>query len=335
MIKNQGHINILLIEDDEDDAFLIQKYLKGQCECTVVHAVSLENVMQEYSQILFNIILLDLNLPDSSGPATIIQTKALIPNTPIIVLTGSDDDETVVSALENGADDYLSKGEINKQNLKRIILFTLERNKLLLQIMEREEMMKELYLELEEKNKQLQHLAIRDPLTGLFNRRYIDESLERDIAITIRNKMHLFFLVFDIDNFKLINDTYGHSAGDSILVQITGILVRTCRDSDICGRFGGDEFIAYGTYANEKDYLLLSKRLISSIRDEKFIHDNTIIKVSVSIGVSTLNMENPDPQQLFVNADTALYKAKEKGRDRIVGFYKENYIEITKQVDEI
>ena len=321
-------IKILLIEDDIEDAFLITKNIGCKGECKLIHSETLEEGVTQAQDGNFDVVLLDLNLPDSGGENSIKTIKELLPNTPIIILTGSNDEETALKSLENGASDYLSKGEINKNNLKRIILYSIERNKLNKSIQEREEKLKVLYKELEHKNKLLLDLAITDPLTGLFNRRYIDEAIDKYISNAFRNSINLFYVVLDVDKFKNINDTYGHDAGDTILKQIASVLEKVCRDSDTCGRFGGDEFIAYGNFSEIDDYLYFPKRLMKYMREEKFTHNGNIIDVTISVGISILDKEKNDKIKLFKDADKALYRAKEGGRNKIVSLKGNEFIEI-------
>ncbi len=318
--------SILLIEDDIDDAFLIKKALNCQSGSHFVHTTTIQGTLAQSGDFKPSIILLDLNLSDSRGSDTINTIKRSFSNIPIIVLTGSDDEETSMTALEHGASDFLSKGEINKNNLKRMIVYTLERAKLVQELKDREEKLNELYGELEIKNKQLLELSIKDPLTGLFNRRYIDETLKREIANIHRNEINLFFIIFDIDKFKLINDIKGHDAGDAILVQLSNVLEKSCRNSDVCGRYGGDEFIAFGTYEKDTDFLLLAKRLQLAVRDTTFSYKEDVINVSISIGVSTMDLNCRTPEQLFLDADNALYQAKENGRDQTVGYNKPDFV---------
>lgn len=325
---HQEKNNILIIEDDEDDVFLVKKNINCKGDCEISHAFTLKEGLEYIKSQDFDVVLLDLNLPDSSGSDSIISIKKQSPNIPIIILTGSDDQETALKSLESGANDYLSKGEINKKNLNRIILYAIERGKLNQLLLEREEKLKKLYIELEAKNKQLLDLAITDPLTGLFNRRYVDETLDKEIAKVKRNKNKLFYIVIDVDNFKYINDTYGHNLGDSVLLQIATILKKTCRDTDVCGRFGGDEFIAYGTFSEEIEFFNFPTRFMDSIRNADFIYENNKITVTVSIGIAILDNTNPDTKNLFISADKALYKAKENGRNQIVGFKNDKYVEI-------
>lgn len=313
-------ISILLIEDDPEDAFLVKKNLNCNKNCKIEHFTTISEVVDHSDRVDATVILLDLNLPDSNGVSTIKTINRILPNIPIVVLTGSDDEETSMSVLDYGGSDYLSKREINKTNLRRIVLFTIERDKLNKELIEREVKLKELYEELQQKNKLLAELSIKDPLTNLYNRRYIDETLKKEISQISRTKNNLFYIIMDIDRFKDINDTFGHDAGDFILVQISKILKINMRDTDVCGRFGGDEFIIYGLYKEEVDFLLLAKRIHENILNSTFKYNDHIIDVTASVGVSSLNIDALEDKQLLLDADKALYKAKETGRNKVVGY---------------
>jgi diguanylate cyclase len=166
---------------------------------------------------------------------------------------------------------------------------------------------------------EVQHrLARTDALTGIPNRRYVDEVTKGECARAVRHKTPLCVAMVDIDRFKDINDTYGHKAGDEALMQLADLARRSCRRGDVVGRYGGDEFLFVLPEAD----LGAAARFVNRFRTEVAGHvfqlsSNQSMRMKVSAGVARLSQK--DPQKLSVlmkEADEALYEAKEKGRNR-------------------
>ena len=160
-------------------------------------------------------------------------------------------------------------------------------------------------------------LAVHDGLTGLYNRRVIEEILKRETEIFKRTGVPMCILLIDIDHFKKINDTYGHSVGDKVLKAVSQVLAKDLRVSDAVGRWGGEEFLVILPGTNIKDGLTVAQRLRSNV--EKEVKKITGFPVTVSIGVACLE-EGDDPKGLLDKADKALYLAKSKGRNRVEVF---------------
>ena len=160
-------------------------------------------------------------------------------------------------------------------------------------------------------------LSIIDGLTGAFNRRYLEEILAKDFEKFLRYNHIFSIIMMDIDHFKKINDTYGHQAGDEVLKHLVSTVKRTIRSSDVIARYGGEEFciIAYGT--EKDDAIYLAERLRSIIKNSEVIFKNNKITYTVSFGVSTTHKGIKNHEELLRKADTALYRAKNSGRDRV------------------
>jgi diguanylate cyclase (GGDEF)-like protein/PAS domain S-box-containing protein len=165
----------------------------------------------------------------------------------------------------------------------------------------------------------LQHQSIRDPHTGLFNRRYLEEILEREIRRAQRGGSPLSLILFDIDHFKRFNDTFGHEAGDLVLREVGALLRDDCRDSDIPCRYGGEELVLGLPDTDLHGAWERAERLRRAIKQLQLVHRGRALGgVSISAGIASFPEHGESPEQLLRLADHALYRAKGEGRDRVV-----------------
>ncbi|MCL4395952.1 MAG: diguanylate cyclase, partial [Chloroflexi bacterium] len=165
----------------------------------------------------------------------------------------------------------------------------------------------------------LRDQAIRDPLTGLFNRRYMIETLERELHRSRRRATPLGVVMIDMDQLKQVNDTHGHAAGDAVLRRLAGLLQEQTRTDDVACRFGGDEFILILPEASFENTLRRAQELWRSFRDMRVeFHAQTLEGLAISVGVAVYPQDGATPQALLHQADTALYQAKREGRNRVV-----------------
>jgi diguanylate cyclase (GGDEF)-like protein/PAS domain S-box-containing protein len=164
----------------------------------------------------------------------------------------------------------------------------------------------------------LRSQSIKDSLTGLYNRRYLTEMLDREIRRAIRAEQSLGILMLDLDHFKKFNDTYGHDAGDAVLRQTAAFLTKSIRAEDIVCRFGGEEFIVILPTADLKAAHARAERIRSKLRELTVLHQgHSLGMITVSVGVAALPLHGTAPQALLDAADAALYRAKREGRDRV------------------
>lgn len=161
--------------------------------------------------------------------------------------------------------------------------------------------------------------GIKDGLTGLYNKKYFLDRIDSDYAHAQRHDTSLALLLFDIDHFKKINDTYGHPAGDSVLKKLTRIVRKTLRTADIFARYGGDEFIVLMRNVDDAGALVLAQRIRGRIKKQEFVFEDTRIPVTVSLGIGTLSDNVNNAAELVQVADKYLYKAKQAGRNCIGG----------------
>jgi diguanylate cyclase (GGDEF)-like protein len=239
-------IKLLLIEDDQADAELLKDALSRLRYMTVdlVCANSLSNAFAQLNGLEPDIIISDLGLPDSQGLETLIKLSEKVPEVPIIVLTGYDDEELAVGALKSGAQDYLVKGQIDINILYRSIRYSIERNSLI---------------------QQLKSISITDELTGLYNRRGFLMLAKKQLELATRINKTMWMIYMDVDNMKWINDNLGHHEGDRALIDTANILKRTFRESDIVARIGGDEFVVVSLEESETGTESMKSRISTDI----------------------------------------------------------------------
>src|SRR6266567_544997 len=168
--------------------------------------------------------------------------------------------------------------------------------------------------ELEEANNQLRRLAVTDELTGLRNRRAFEERLVMEFSMARRRKRELAVLLIDVDNFKLINDRWGHSAGDEVLRRLGMILRTTVRLPDLPARYGGEEFVVLLPESGEESAMGLARRVMQRVADEQWENDS----VTISVGMAAMNESLMNGYQLVELADEALYAAKRAGKNRVM-----------------
>lgn len=161
--------------------------------------------------------------------------------------------------------------------------------------------------------------SVKDPLTGLYNRRYLEETLEREIRRAVRAEQSLGILMLDLDHFKKVNDTYGHDAGDTVLREAGSFLTKSVRVEDTVCRFGGEEFVIVLPTANAEAARSRAERIRSKLRELTVLHQgHSLGRITVSVGVAELPVNGTSAADLLAAADAALYRAKREGRDQVV-----------------
>ena len=165
---------------------------------------------------------------------------------------------------------------------------------------------------------ELYRMAVIDPLTGAYNKRYLEERLKEEFSYSLRNQLPLSFLMIDIDWFKAVNDTYGHPAGDFVLAQVAEIAKSVIRQEDVLARYGGEEFSILLKGTDAPGAQTLAERLRHLVDENRFEFEGKPIHTTVSIGVATLQGKNlADYEQMVKAADTLLYQSKNSGRNRV------------------
>ena len=290
-------MKILIADDDPTSQYLLARTLKKWGYEVVVCSDGIEalKVLQENR---IKLAILDWEMPGMNG-IEICRYMRGIPefSTYLLLLSARNKQTDVIEGLESGADDFIRK-PFDAAELKA-------RLKTGQRIIELEESLKE--------------QAIRDPLTGLYNRRYMEEILGREIKRAERKGSEIGLILADIDHFKKINDSYGHQAGDLVLKIIGKFLLENVRGGDVVCRFGGEEFLLILPEASKQATVARAEKLCRDVRDCQIEYRNRQIgPISFSAGVSSFPQHGDTTDKLVHSADMALYEAKEAGRDRVV-----------------
>ena len=282
---------ILLIEDSPSDAQLLRLLLRAEPQFSVVTATRVSRGIASLSESSFDLVLLDLSLPDGEGIDTLRRVRCAARNVPIVVLTGLDDEAIAISALREGAQDYLLKGETDRSLLLRVIRYACERNRLMAD---------------------LQSLALMDTLTGLYNRRGFVTIATEQLKLAQRMGHSVALAFIDLDDMKRINDELGHEPGDQALVATAAILKSTFRASDVIARLGGDEFIVLAIGAHHGAVNRLHKRLKLAL--DRYNQKQSSPPLSFSVGFAHYNpltAGRTSIEDLMIQADQAMYVEKQ------------------------
>ncbi|HXX58083.1 MAG TPA: diguanylate cyclase [Thermodesulfovibrionales bacterium] len=300
---------ILVVEDSETQASRTKEFLEAT-GYEVLCARDGISAIKAAKTASFDVILLDLLLPDLNGNEVCrwLKLNNETRGIPIIMLTVRGSIEDKVAGLEAGADDYLPK-PYNEVELNARIYAALRTKALQDELRQRNKQTEELLTKVE-------FLAITDPLTMLFNRRRIEDILENELKEGKRYKQPITCLMIDVDNFKQVNDLYGHKAGDSVLREIAQLIKLSLREVDIVARWGGDEFIAILPQTDIKRAIEPASRILGAISIRKF-EQIPAERVTVSIGIASADEFTDTDEKLISAADFALFEAKRKGRNRI------------------
>ena len=300
----QPLIKILICDDDQADRKLVRTYLKRMTdrEIVLLEAGHTEEIQNALDKGRIDLVLMDNQMPGKSGMEWLaeIAKKQLVP---VVMLTGSGTEEIAAQAFQEGAVGYLPKGSLSQEKLQNIIDVALDKWTRLQQAMADKE--------------KLEILATFDSLTGLYNRRAILGKLHELINLANRYKEDFSLSMLDIDHFKRVNDRYGHLTGDEVLEKIATLIRRNIRDTDIVGRYGGEEFIIILPKTNLSSAWVVAERLRTIIeKTEMKDSAGNVFAITVSQGLAGWERDE-DATSLISRADEALYKAKEKGRNRV------------------
>ncbi|MEO0574611.1 MAG: EAL domain-containing protein [Pseudomonadota bacterium] len=293
-------MEVLVVEDNEAGAEMVTISLRRVdrgINVTAVPTISDAKIAIDGND--FDIALLDLSLPDSYGLGTIKELQRHSNSLPIVVLSGDDDEHTALSAARLGVEDYIAKTEYIGAPFIRTLRYAIERKK---------------------SEQRLRDLADYDQLTRLSNRQRFNRQLLKAIGHAERSGELMGLLFIDLNEFKEVNDTLGHHAGDELLSQVALRLRNCVRSGDLVGRIGGDEFaILAEAICSPYDAEIVAGKVVEALRIP-FVLGGHSVTIGASIGISVFPHDACDAEELLTRSDIAMYQAKRSGRNNIM-FY--------------
>jgi diguanylate cyclase (GGDEF)-like protein len=240
-------------------------------------------------------VLIDLGVSSADPSLAVDQIRSAAPDVPIIALTETADEAQAVEIIRRGAQDCLVKSDLSPAVLTRAVRYAVERKR---------------------SEVRLVHQALHDPLTGLPNRALFIDRLGVALDRSRRTGSSVAVLFVDVDNFKDVNDSMGHAAGDRLLIEMSGRLRKMLRPMDTVARFGGDEFtLLFEELSSEREVVLIAERIGASVRAPIRLETGETT-VTASIGIAMVTDPSVPPETVIREADAAMYRAKELGRSR-------------------
>ena len=293
---------ILVVDDNKNNIFTLRCLLEDEFKDIIIQeALNYQEALTSTIMSPPNLILLDVQMPEVDGfeLANMLKSDSQTKNIPIIFLTAFfKEDEFVQRGYDLGAVDYLTK-PIEEKRLYNKIHFHLN--------MHKQEQA------LVQHNNELKRQSTTDQLTKLYNRKYFDDTIEKEMQRATRYNTSLSIIIADIDFFKKVNDTYGHIAGDNILADFAALIKQNIRTTDMAFRYGGEEFVILLPNTTAQDAKLLAKKLRTIVNNHTF---NDPKKITCSFGISEYKA-GESKETFFKKADDALYFVKENGRNNI------------------
>jgi diguanylate cyclase (GGDEF)-like protein len=305
-------LRVLVVEDNAGDARLLREMFgkENPDSFEMTHVSTMREAVIHLAKSEADIVLLDLGLPDAYGLESVRQARAAAPGIPLIVLTSLDDEVLASEAMKAGAQDYLIKGQVENRALPRALRHAIESHRIQVET---------------------EFLARHDPVTNLPNRLVLNDRVSQAIRLSRRRKTVTAVVFLDLDRFKYINDSLGHAIGDQLLHSVSLRLLACVRGSDTVTRQGGDEFVILLTeMAHPQDAAKSAKKILLSLTAPHFIGGNEL-HIDGSIGISVYPADGEDAETLIQNADTAMYHAKENGRNNFQFFAAEMNVKVVER----
>ena len=293
-MRSLARYEVLLVDDDPDDAPNVAASLEAASldAFRVTRVGSFAAALGRVAAGGFDVVLLDLTLPDVPGVRAVSELRRVAPGPAVLVLGNLDDEGLAFEAVLNGAQDYLIKGQSDAGLLRRSIRHAIERQRV---------------------ERGLSQLARHDPLTGLPNWALFQDRLSQALRRLERHGDLVGVIFIDLDGFKAINDRHGHLAGDRLLVAVAKRLLRVVRRTDTVARLGGDEFtIILEHLQGQADAAWIAEKVLASLR-QPFELGGFVVGLGASLGIALARQPGQPAERLTRQADAAMYRAKAAG----------------------
>ena len=310
--EERAELKVLIVDDDLVDREMVSRLLgKLSCRCQIYEARTVDEGLALFDDNMFDVILLDYRMPQRNGIEMILELKTHVRNygSAIVMMSSAENEELVTECLKSGAQDFIPKADITLERLQSAITHAQTRFSL-------EQELRQNYLASKE-------LAETDCLTGISNRFVFEESLAIAMVNNARSQCYLGLILFDIDDFKLINDSYGHDIGDEVLKATSQSVASVLRGHELFARIGGDEFVIM--LANVKEafqFNEIASRILGLFKEPLIINDLSI-KIQLSMGIAIHPDNDMTSKELIKCSDIALYRAKKVSGNKMCFFYPE------------
>lgn len=295
-------IKILVVDDEDNFRSTLKDFLAAHNH-QILEAGNGVQALEVLDKEEVDLVISDMRLPKMDGITFTHKVKERRQDLPVIVMTAYASIESAVEAMKAGASDFITKPFKFAH-----ILFIIERAI---------------------ENKQLREMAVKseyykklsnlDGMTSLYNYRFFKEMLKHEVDRHTRYNRSLSLLMIDIDDFKRVNDSYGHLVGDQVLKQIAELLKKSIRSHDLVARYGGEEFAVILPETMEEEAIKVGERIVTTIRDFHFnlIEGKNPETLSVTVGLASFPKDAEEPEQLIEHTDQALYEGKNAGKNQV------------------
>lgn len=303
MHKKSPHPAILLITDSASTKTSISKILSHDFELLVSNSKALPFFLLFEKRI--DIIIIDAKAKSTNAIKLCEQLRLVkkFASIPVLLLMNKKDIAMAEEAIRVGITNFLYR-PLKEEQVQAAILLA--------------KSYKKTAKTWGDKSRKLKKIAEHDSLTKLYNRWALYEMARKEIAKAVRLNVPLSLLMIDLDLFKKVNDKHGHLAGDSILKDFSELLAKSLRNYDIVARFGGEEFVVVLPNTTKENAHLVAEKLREKTENATFSHENLEIKITISIGISSLNKDCTSLEELIETADECMYAAKHAGRNRVI-----------------
>ena len=309
MQGQERKLNLLIIDDSVDDVFLIRHTLKkAGIKFTSTHVETAQDLKNTLATQDWDVVITDHHMNGFSSEDAIQIIRDYDKKLPVIIVSGEIAEETAISAMHSGAQDF-----VMKDNLARLVPVIMREFK--------QHESEKTYQSTEEKYRFLRY---HDKLTSLVNRQEFEARISQALDDVKKSRDIHVLMFLDLDQFKLVNDTCGHTAGDELLVRITKILQMVIQDRDTLARLGGDEFGILLNHCQKDEAMNTAQRIKKAVKESRFVWEGNTFETTLSIGMVEINEHALDHQEVLSCADIACYAAKDRGRDAVVWFSPED-----------
>lgn len=298
-------LHLLVVDDSEDDVFLLVHALKsGGLKFDHKHVETASDLMGSLQDSNWDMVITDHNMTGFSSQEALRIVREYSRDLPVIIVSGEIGEDMAIKAMYSGAKDY-----IMKDNLARLV-----------PVIMREHKQYESTKAHQETEKNYRFLRYHDNLTNLVNRQEFESRINRALQDVKSNRDTHVLMFLDLDQFKVVNDTCGHIAGDELLVRTTKVLKSQIRERDTLARLGSDEFGILLEHCNKQEALETAGRIRNAVKASRFIWQGNPFEITISIGLVEINEHVSDHHELLSCADIACYAAKDHGRNGVVWF---------------